>query len=460
MTVLPGLAWGADTIYVDLSGVDGIPGLTADQKQELKDLIKADIQANFDVALGSGNVTVTDDAGQAAGADRQVHINDDVGTHARSDGTTGYHYGEWEHGSTDCNVHIRNFTERHGDDYKTGGQWDLDKLRKGIGRTAAHELAHSYSVGHNSNGSSPDKMTEGGLVSSSTRADTEWVFDSHTGNVLQNNLGKPPCATTADYDEEYIQPVLFDMPLFPFDPDEVGCFDAMFQFNGPMASQFDFGWYGQDSDGGLVDGNSEFDFIYKSSMSGVPDQDATQLTFFEEAHDTVQFLLRGVEDGPFSGDWLTMADAILMPNMFIVTPAGEEIFQLLTLGWDLDPLMPGFEVEVVLDALAAAAMYPEGQFNGWRIVLPIPLIPGDANHDGCVNVGDLGILAGNYGMMSDATWEMGDFNGDGMVNVGDLGILAGNYGFIYEVKPVPEPATLGVLILGGLAIIRRKRIIV
>jgi hypothetical protein len=52
----------------------------------------------------------------------------------------------------------------------------------------------------------------------------------------------------------------------------------------------------------------------------------------------------------------------------------------------------------------------------------------DANDDGKVDVGDLGILAANYGLMSDATWAKGDFNGDGKVDVGDLGILAANYG--------------------------------
>jgi formylglycine-generating enzyme required for sulfatase activity len=55
-------------------------------------------------------------------------------------------------------------------------------------------------------------------------------------------------------------------------------------------------------------------------------------------------------------------------------------------------------------------------------------IPGDANGDGMVDVGDLGILAANYGKTSGATWAQGDFNGDGAVDVGDLGILAANYG--------------------------------
>jgi len=56
-----------------------------------------------------------------------------------------------------------------------------------------------------------------------------------------------------------------------------------------------------------------------------------------------------------------------------------------------------------------------------------PLIGGDANRDGVVDVRDLGILATNYGMASGAQWSQGDFNGDGAVNVVDLGVLATNY---------------------------------
>jgi hypothetical protein len=55
-------------------------------------------------------------------------------------------------------------------------------------------------------------------------------------------------------------------------------------------------------------------------------------------------------------------------------------------------------------------------------------ISGDANDDGAVDVGDLGILAANYGITGDAMWSQGDFNGDGAVDVGDLGILAAHYG--------------------------------
>jgi hypothetical protein len=61
-------------------------------------------------------------------------------------------------------------------------------------------------------------------------------------------------------------------------------------------------------------------------------------------------------------------------------------------------------------------------------------IPGDANGDGKVDVGDLGILAANYGrnlqvegVASAEWWGNGDFNNDGLVDVGDLGILAAHY---------------------------------
>jgi hypothetical protein len=65
-----------------------------------------------------------------------------------------------------------------------------------------------------------------------------------------------------------------------------------------------------------------------------------------------------------------------------------------------------------------------------RMIIKFPnptRIPGDANGDSMVDVGDLGILAANYGG-SNKSWQQGDFNSDGLVDVGDLGILAANYG--------------------------------
>ena len=84
---------------------------------------------------------------------------------------------------------------------------------------------------------------------------------------------------------------------------------------------------------------------------------------------------------------------------------------------------------------------------------------GDANIDGAVNVGDLGILAGNWNQ-SGKNWYQADFTGDGSVNVGDLGVLAGNWGWTTPpggLGNVPEPASLTLLALSGLALLRRRK---
>jgi hypothetical protein len=86
---------------------------------------------------------------------------------------------------------------------------------------------------------------------------------------------------------------------------------------------------------------------------------------------------------------------------------------------------------------------------------------GDANGDLMVNVSDLSILAANYGMTSGATWLTGDFTGDGLVNVSDLSILAANYGGssaeLASFLSTPEPMTMTLLTIGGLAMLRRRK---
>ncbi len=94
------------------------------------------------------------------------------------------------------------------------------------------------------------------------------------------------------------------------------------------------------------------------------------------------------------------------------------------------------------------------------------VIPGDANGDWIVNVGDLGILGGNYGQFG-KQWITADFNGDGAVNVGDLGILGAHYGeYLTDflgvpdsaASPVPEPVTFTLLAFGAaLAMARRRK---
>jgi hypothetical protein len=45
-----------------------------------------------------------------------------------------------------------------------------------------------------------------------------------------------------------------------------------------------------------------------------------------------------------------------------------------------------------------------------------------------VNAADFTILAGNFGLGTNATLDQGDLNGDGLVNAQDFVILAGAFG--------------------------------
>ena len=90
-------------------------------------------------------------------------------------------------------------------------------------------------------------------------------------------------------------------------------------------------------------------------------------------------------------------------------------------------------------------------------IVPGPVI-GDANGDGVVDAADYIIVKKNFGQPV-TPGDNGDFNNNGTVDYDDLQTLMGAFNSVSGVPATtPEPATLGLLALGGLALLRRKKV--
>jgi autotransporter-associated beta strand protein len=104
---------------------------------------------------------------------------------------------------------------------------------------------------------------------------------------------------------------------------------------------------------------------------------------------------------------------------------------------------------------------------GWKIdynlddsqIVLVPGQVGDTNNDGVVDAADFITLKKNFGAGVGGGFTVGNFDNTGTVDWKDLRTLMTNMGNGGSGAPAttPEPATLGLLAIGGLALLRRRR---
>ncbi|MDP6545674.1 MAG: PEP-CTERM sorting domain-containing protein [Phycisphaerae bacterium] len=105
-----------------------------------------------------------------------------------------------------------------------------------------------------------------------------------------------------------------------------------------------------------------------------------------------------------------------------------------------------------------------GLDDPWDIeldIIPKPPLPGDTNGDEVVDHLDCSNLIAQFGGAPGL--HSADFNADGFVDLDDFAVLRGGFSSGVASAPIgefgatiPEPATLSLLILGALAVLRRR----
>lgn len=349
------------TIYVNTTAIDKRNDLNNSQKTGLKNRILQHIRNNYNDAMGAGNVSVTNDPAQANSANRTVQIEPGMDPNAANPA-----WGRWPAGSNKTKVFLGEFmndSSVNGSFKNPDGTWNTTKLGNAIGHTSGHEVGHSYSIGHNhktgpkNEADNRSKMTAGEFINESARANANFTFDNHSKDVLRNNWGKPPCVAAADYDNKVLVSNFWGSTSLPDKPDEGNTLDVLFFAFVDMPGFFELGFLGTDTDHGLEDGNPDFDFIYKSSLTMNMDLDAEILSFIGGNHDHTQWVVRGSEISPFPGQWFPLDPTMIHLLNPIVNPDGKTVYRLVIMMW------PEQGVQITFDALSFGAA--SNPYNGF-----------------------------------------------------------------------------------------------
>ncbi len=178
------------------------------------------------------------------------------------------------------------------------------------------------------------------------------------------------------------------------------------------------------------------------------------------------------------GDWLGMDIPLAAATApwHDGTGPGEAFGAVFAFGlnpgdFNLDGVVDAADINMLLEVLGTTVPPTDprfdltgsgeiGQDDLDRLILDlIGTAYADANVDGRVDEQDLAALLANFGL-SPAGWDDGNFTGDSRVGLRDASLLLANWGFgagpSGTALAVPEPASLALLGLGGLLLLRRR----
>ena len=131
-----------------------------------------------------------------------------------------------------------------------------------------------------------------------------------------------------------------------------------------------------------------------------------------------------------------------------------DVLTILTTSSDLTGLSFA-SVTVNGGSMLADVLYGVGGASLTNIRNAVVIKMGDADGDTFVDDDDLSLLLSNW-KGGNVGWSKGDFNASGDVDDDDLSLLLSNWTGSGG-GTIPEPATIGLLILGGIGLIRRRK---